>query len=333
MAYPPAAPEKKENPLVQLGILLVLLAGLSFALIYFNVVPCGFYSQAGCDIYYSIVAGGKPKILIVHGNEGMGDPEFMAQTLRSPRINASVNIRELGLVTLPLLAEYQLVIVERARRMSIGQIKMFQEYAARGGRIVWIGDAGTMPGQGEEDMNSFLLRGQRKAGASNAQYIGPWARRQGGKQVSLDFTLGVNYRGNYCEMVACREGELVGNIDFPVSEVRLTNGLSQGLGFYGDFSLVELNESAYQKNLAVLNYGTGLIATPPSEYFWLKKERQNFGTSFPMVVSSGFGGRVAYYSFPPEYFVGGKMPLDKKTGERIAYWALIENMYYGMLYK
>ncbi len=334
MTYPAAVPEKpKENPVLMLAILLALLAGLSFVLVHFNIISCGFYSEVGCDMYYSIIAGGKPKVLIVYGEEGMGDPQFLAEVLKGTRFDAKANIRELSLTTLPLLTEYQLVVVERARRMSTSQIKMFQEYAGRGGRLVWVGDAGTLPADGETDMNIFLLKGERKTGASRSEYLGPWARKQGDKQVSLDYTLGVRFRGNYCEMVQCTNGVQVGNLDFPDPSSRLANGLSQGLAFYGDFSIVELNDSSYQKSMGILDYGTNLIATPPSSYFWLKTEKQGFGKNFPVIVATGFGGRVAYYAFPPEFFVSEKMPMDRKTGERVAYWALIENMYYGMLYK
>ncbi len=334
MAYPPAsAPKAPENPTIKLGILILLALGLLFVLIHFNLLSCGFYTPVGCDIYYGIVSGGTPKTLIVYGDEGMGEPQQLFETLKGTRLNAHVNMREIGLVTLPLLSEYQLVIVEKARKMSITQIKMFQEFAARGGRLVWVGDAGTKPAGGETDMNYFLLKGQRKAGESKTEYIGPWARRQGDKQVSLDYTLGVNYRGNYCEMVACRDAEIVGNFEFPATDLRLANGLTQGLAFYGDFSIVQLSESSYQKNVATLNYGTNVIAPAAPGYFWLKAGSQNFGRDFPLIVASGVGGRVAYYAFPPEYVVGERMPIDKKTGQRIAYRAIVENMYYGMLYK
>ncbi|MEM4326943.1 MAG: hypothetical protein QXZ13_02110 [Candidatus Diapherotrites archaeon] len=50
-------------------------------------------------------------------------------------------------------------------------------------------------------------------------------------------------------------------------------------------------------------------------------------------MTSGVGGRVAYYAFPPEYLVSDKMPIDAETGKRQTYWGIIENLYYGMLYK
>ena len=324
----------QANPAIKFGVLIVLLIALSFVLVHFNILSCGFYSEVGCDIYYSIIAGGKPKVLIVSGESGIGEPEYLYEVLKSPRFGARVGARDLAVISLPELMGHQLVIVERAREMKIGELKMFQDYVARGGRLVWIADAGTAAPQGEDDLNYFLTNKDRKVGG-NSEFISPWARRSDGRQVSFDHLLGVEFLGNYCEFVpsGCQDGSIIGYLDVAKQDHRLGYGISQNLALYGDFSVVDIDEDAYETTVAYLNYGTGLIATPDGKYFWLKSERQNFGRDFPAIVSSGVGGRVAYYAFPPEYFVGERMPLDTRSGERVAYWAIIENLYYGMLYK
>ena len=327
-----------ENVAAKLAILIALLAALSFVLVHFNIVSCGFYSSFGCDVYYSLTAGGKPKILIVHGDEGMGDPEFLFNTLRGPKFSARVEIKEMELVSLPVLNEYQLVVVEKAAEMKTSELKMFQEYVARGGKLVWIGNAGTRAQESEADENYFLREKDREVSGSE-EFISPWARREGNRQVSFDLLLGVNFKANYCDIEECPksgEAELTGFFDFIDQDERIVYGLSQSLPFYGNFSIVELNSDAFQKNLAFLDYGTDLIGEPHplgGEYFWLKGGKLDFGKSFPIIVSSGVGNRVLYYAFPPEFFVSDSMPVDKKTGEKTRYWALIENMYYGMLYK
>lgn len=322
----------KGNRLFKVGLLLGLLLVLSFVLIHFNVVSCAFYSYTGCDVYYSLISGGKPKVLIVYGDQGMGDPDYLYNVLKSPRFGARVSTRSLEMVSLPVLMENQLVIVEKAKTMGLDDIKMFQDYVNRSGRLVWVGDAGTLAPENQSDQNYFLKYSERKAGDDNG-FIGPWARKSGKKQVSLDYLLGVDYRANYCELAQCKQGDFIGNFDFVKTDKGLSFGLSKGLPFYGDFSLVVPSDSSYQSTLAYLDYGSNLIAKPPQTHFWLRQERQGFGKSFPVMVSSGFGGRVAYYAFPPEYFVSEKMPVDKKTGQKIAYWGIMENMYYGMLYK
>lgn len=336
MAYgplPPAAPASKENYALHLGILIVLVVALFFVLVHFRAIPCNSIHPAACDVYYSVIAGGKPKILIVHSQSGMGDPNYLYDVLKSPKFSARVNIRDLEVVSLPILLENQVVIVEKANKMGIEDLKMFEEYVNRGGKLIWVGDAGTIAPETESDANYFLKFSERKVGGSDA-YIGPWARKSGSKQVSFDYLLGVNFRANYCEVVACGSGnELAGHFDIPDPSKQLVSGVSAALPFYGDFSIVKQNDDAYQNVEAYLNYGFNLIGTPTANYIWLPKERQNFGKTLPLIVSSGFGGRVAYYSFPPEYVVGPSMPIDKKTGQQIAYWGIVENMYYGMLYK
>ena len=323
--------EKQTSIIAHVLTLAALILILLSVLVHFKIISCAVFTPVACDVYYSVIAGGSPKLLIVHGDEGLGDPEFLYQTLRGPHFSARVSIRELEVVSLPLLNEHQLVIVERAKIMDIGELKMFQDFVARGGKLIWIGDAGTQAPESESDQNSFLQYGQREEGGS-ADFIGPWARRSGNSQVSHDIFLGINFKSNYCDLVECKLPQYIGNFEFVNSDEQLVLGLAQNLIFYSDFSIVELNPDGYQNNLAFMNHGSDLIATPEGN-LWLSSERHNFGNEFPVIIASGVGGRIAYYAFPPEFFVSDQMPLDEKTGERIAYWAMMENMYYGMLFK
>src|SRR3989344_845233 len=321
--------EPHSNQILRLGVLAALLLALLFALVFFNILSCAAIHPSSCDVYYSIFSGGKPKILIVYGDSGLGDPQALEGVLRSPRIGARVSSKHLDTVSLPNLMDSQLVIVERARKMDIKDIRMFQDYVTRGGKLVWIGDAGSL-GERETDLTYFLKYSERKEGGS-ADYIGPWARKSGDRQGSLDYLLGVNFRANYCEISQCKDGTLIGHFDIANSDKQLVYGLADSVPFYGDFSLVAINESSYQTTLAYLDYGAPLTGKPPAQNFWLRGERVDFGQSLPIIVSSGVGSRVAYYAFAPEYFVGENMPFDKNN-ERIAYWGIIENLYFGMLY-
>ncbi len=331
MTYPPfpepalPAPEKK-NIIVNVATLLVLLLIVLAALVHFNIVSCGKIHPTVCDVYYTLVSGGKPAVLIVHGEKGMGNPELLYSVLRGPRFSARVNTIELDRASLPELREHQLVIVESAKTMCTEDIKMFLDYVNTGGKLIWVGDAGTEKCEND----SYLLDSERNEGGKET-IISPWARKEEDKQVSMDIALGLDYKANYCELVACKLPDYSGNFEFVDSKERLVYGLTEGLPFYSDFSIVEANSGGFQENIAFMNYGTNLLATP--EKPWLAGERINFGKEFPVIVQSGAGTRVAYYAFPPEYYVSDEMPIDEKTGERIAYWAMLENMYYGMLYK
>src|SRR3990167_9516630 len=98
----------QANPAIKFGVLIVLLIALSFVLVHFNILSCGFYSEVGCDIYYSIIAGGKPKVLIVSGESGIGEPEYLYEVLKSPRFGARVGARDLAVISLPELMGHQL---------------------------------------------------------------------------------------------------------------------------------------------------------------------------------------------------------------------------------
>ena len=77
-----------------------------------------------------------------------------------------------------------------------------------------------------------------------------------------------------------------------------------------DFAIVKQFPNSSNSNIVLtLDFGGSLIG-----------ESGNLGKSFPLIVSSGVGERVAYYAYPPEYYV-----MDNN------YYNLITRMYYGML--
>ena len=308
-----------EKTVIKIGTLVVLLLVLSFVLVYFNIVSCGSYSSLGCDIYYSAVAGGKPNVLIVTGEEGSGNPELLYEILRGPKFRARSRLKQLSLVSLPLLRENQLVIVEKARVMSKNDIKMFMEYVNLGGKLVWVGDAGTLLPKEEADLNYYLTYSNR--GQSSEGYIGPWARKEAGKQVSFDEFLGVNYKGNHCEFSTCVVGEKTGNIEPTDSDHKFTYGLSNSIPFSGDFGVVKINKSSNARLVAILDYGSSLVAEP-NEVPWLVSGKYSFGNELPFIVSNLVGERVVYYATPLESF----LEQEQK------YKAIVEQMYYGMLY-
>ncbi|HZX19448.1 MAG TPA: hypothetical protein VFF13_00365 [archaeon] len=321
--------KKEENITVHLAMLAILLLALLTIFVHFNVISCGTIHPFVCDAYYRgyemITGKSAPIVLIVFGSDGMGNPEYLEQTLRSSKFSARVSLESIERISLPELREHQLVIVERARKICTDDLQIFAEYVNTGGKLIWIGDAGTEPCE-----NDLLLKESERKAVESEKTIGPWARKEGTKQVSFDIMLGVNYKENYCNLVQCTLPQYIGNFDFVNTDHKITYGLGQGLPFYSDFSIVETNADAFQSSLAFMDHGSDLIADSNSNA--PNAEKKNFGKSFPAIVSSGVGGRVVYYAFPPEYFVSEEMPIDPKTGTRIAYWGLIENMYYGLLY-
>jgi hypothetical protein len=140
-----------ESPLVKnlpaiIGIVLLIFI-LLFVLVNFGYLRCcdipGF-----CSVYYGIK--GYPRIVIVSADwdsldpgAGMGDPKKLMNAIidRTHQFPDQMNLDDL--ITSGVLDKYQLVIVERAKKIDTPQFYIFRDYVMKGGKIVWIGDAGT----------------------------------------------------------------------------------------------------------------------------------------------------------------------------------------------
>lgn len=139
-----------DNPLIKnlphIMALLILAFVLMFVLVRFGYIRCcdipGF-----CDIYYGIV--GYPKIAIVYGTEGIGNPNLLEQTIIEQTHQVPAMIPLDYLTTSGVLDKYALVIVERARTIDTSTLYVFRDFIAKGGKLAWIADAGA--GLGDSD--------------------------------------------------------------------------------------------------------------------------------------------------------------------------------------
>ena len=150
---------------------------------------------------------------------------------------------------------------------------------------------------------------------------------------------------------------MAGTIESVTTDHKLVYGLSPSFPYYGDFGVVNMigYSSAYIEGpvskenpvgdvsnrvatrvgeffsnsearlVSAMDYGTKFAFTANDKSQpWLEKgKRYSLDSKLPFIVSSQIGGRVAYYAVPIESLVEGQNK-DK---------ALIEQMYYGMLYK
>ncbi|MEM0372554.1 MAG: hypothetical protein QXO69_01800 [archaeon] len=114
-------------------ILLFLLANFGY------IRPCdvpGFTS-----VYYAVK--GQPRIALVSGSDGYGDPDKLRDIIiaRTTRFPEEISVADLK--TGGALDNYQLVIVDHAKTMDTATLQAFRDYVQKGGRLVWIADAGT----------------------------------------------------------------------------------------------------------------------------------------------------------------------------------------------
>ncbi|MFH1752092.1 MAG: hypothetical protein ABH821_04110 [archaeon] len=298
------------NEIKHLIVLTVLVVGLLFMVTFVGVLRCS-QIPGWCDVYYLVM--GKPDVLIVAGAstgnvsvDGLGNPELLQQLLME-RINVRARTMSLDLVSASNLRDFDVVIVERAKKMSTNQLKAFVDYSLTG-RLVWVADAGTVLAKGDEPL--YYDERDNSLGHS---LIGPWARKDEGKQVNFDKIVGVNYIANYCNLVECdSENPYSGNL-LTYSEHPLVSGLRQNLKMTSDFAIVKEN-STQSRRIMTVNHFT-VIDIPD----------QNISESvFPLIITAGtLNERVVYYAFPPENLAE---PEDEEK-----YYNLVENMYYGMI--
>lgn len=313
-------------------MLVVLIFALWFALVWTNIIPCSFV-PGGCDIYWGVLRwdnGMQPKVLIVYNEEdraGLGSPQILRDVMSDPGIlNVRPRLMPLEQVTIGNLRMYDLIIVTQARQISTGKLKVFMEYANTGGRLVWTGDAGTELGEEDE----YLYEHEREScetgaaitGDEEGEIISPWARKESGKCINFDQFLGVTYIGKYCEKKGCENNfPETGIFSAPDREQRLVYGITPGLTAYGDFAIVELKSGAVNPTIILnLDYKSNFVS----------KEGKNYGRYFPIIVQSGFGGKVIYYSIPPEMLASKNMPPAQGT-DNWAYTLFVEQMYMGIL--
>jgi hypothetical protein len=301
-----------------LGV-VILVVILFFFLTWAGMIRCGTIPY-GCEVYEMVM--GSPRVLIVYGDSGLGNPEELRNLLLNPTmvgVNA-VDLLHVDRASSGNLQNYKLVIVEKSREMSIDQLSMFVDYVnLHGGRLVWVGDAGTVRPEDEIskiDSNSPLLKLDNlwaRAKETQTEYI----------VLNFDEFLGLRYVGNYCTQIICADNnfspgiiqtEVTGNHHLIYG---LTMALELKINPQRDFSIVSQFPNISNSNI-VLSLDQGSVKQG--------KERQ-FQRYLPMIATSGMGERVAYYAYPLEYFCADNPQMPN------ACILLLKKMFYGMLGK
>jgi len=326
--------------MIPLAAVLVLAFILLFVLTWTNTFHCK--SLPGwCDVYYSIKNAvfygdmgikSQPKVAIVYGDDGLGDP-YALQTLISDIASIKgqkpdmLNIKFLSLGN---LKQYDMIIVDRARTMSTEHVSMFVTYANQGGKLVWTGDAGAQLPKSENPEQYLLYEDETTKNPDTPHnVINPWARKLGTKMVLLNELLSVNYRGNYCDFKPCMP---VINCDGKLVAINKKHPLVYGLSPILEFCFVDKNSFSLVTIIGKNPSTTVLSAEMGSNIF--DESQTNYGNIMPLIVLTSkssiltlnIGENVAYYALPPEYYAYSF--IDDKH----RYYSLIENLYYGMLF-
>lgn len=241
------------------AILLGLLGALWYVASWYfgcGIVPI----PSSCDVFWGISRfseGGKARVLIVYGDSGLGDPQLLEKTLSNPgAFIAPARSMHIDRISTGNLKEYDLVIVEKARKLGSEDLVMFMDYVRGGGRLVWTGDAGTLIEKGDQ----LLFEYERPKGSDENRVSSPWARKIGSRVVAFDEFISVDYIANFCELKTCTGTPFIGIFEAPNRSHDLVKAIRPDLKMYGDFSIVKVRSDAYSTSVLNVDALSDIIA-------------------------------------------------------------------------
>ncbi|MCK4327900.1 MAG: hypothetical protein KAW41_05555 [Candidatus Diapherotrites archaeon] len=180
--------QKNLPHLIAIGVLVFALLIVATKT---GLVGCSSLGQGYCDIYYSVL--GKPTILIIRGDEGMGSPDTLARMIET-QYQLPVQKLRVDQVSKGNIQDYSLIIVEHAREIPTEKLKVFYNYLFEDmGRLVWVGDAGTIGSSSDQTCRTM-------------EYTAEW-RDEGGKRIQ-----------EYEEEICVKESEVSTPSDAMASE-------------------------------------------------------------------------------------------------------------------
>lgn len=203
----------------------VLLLALLIVATKTGLVGCSSLGTSYCDMYYSVL--GKPTVLIVRGDEGMGSPDTLARMIEN---QYQLPVQKLGVeqISRGNIQDYTIIIVEQARMIPTEKLKVFNDYLFEDmGRLVWVGDAGTVGASSDETCRLM-------------EYTAEWKADDG------------KHREEYEENICLKESDVFASADATASEVV---SMKRDIMVEKAFGHLEaLCEDAFEGSLGV--YGT-----------------------------------------------------------------------------
>jgi hypothetical protein len=262
---------------INAGILLLLIVAsiylaTKYGFIHCSILPhwCSLYSKMNTMIYGRVY----PSVLLLYGDNGMGDPHLVERYIRNV-CRYHIRAVPVSSVSLGNLQNYDVVIVEHARYLTAEQLASLWDFAAKGGRLVLIGDVG-VDGPKDEFLTWKDLGEENKQGIVNR-----WDRKKPDGTI-VDFgssVLGLRYLG-----VSGKKGGLTGMVYF--NEDMLTDGLPRSLELRSPFTATEITNKSVFGPITV----AGVINDT--------KEVNGVKPPFPAVIRIGY--RIIYVAYPPE---------------------------------
>ncbi len=264
---------------ITLILLVSLFLATKFGMIHCSQVP--YWCKGYRTIISTIYGRPYPNVLILYGKSGMGDPKLLERIIED-KCNIYPVLADIDTVSAGNLSNYDVVIVEHARVLTPEQMDMLWDFAAKGGRLLLVGDVGAEPSKPSELVS--VEEFNRESNAPTSRILNVWDRKDEFGNYVLFGTrfLGLKYLGNYCkDSNSCHvSGTLLFNPDL----------LSAGLPSRAPFPL----------NFAVVEDLHGSALGPHTTVATVENVAPVYGTSppYPAIIRTEY--RMIYMAFPPE---------------------------------
>ncbi len=145
--YVEASGGSQARVIVNVVVVVFLVIGMFMVLQYFHFIYLRDVPVIGgwlMDVYEQIF--GIPKVLILHGEDSIGDWTELRSVLSHHLFfySEDIDVDKYGAGLGEKLKEFGLVIVEDARRLDKDKLINLDDYVKGGGNLIWVGDAGTI---------------------------------------------------------------------------------------------------------------------------------------------------------------------------------------------
>jgi len=310
--YPlPEQAEETQNQaklIVNIVVVAFLVIGLVLVLQHFHFIFVGDIPLVGdwfLEMYERIF--GPPHILILHGDDSIGDWLTLRNTLAEELIFISeeIDVQQAGSQLSILLPRYSLVVVEDCRTMDKAMLINLDDYVKGGGNLIWVADAGTrgdvmhdgkvLAKQGGWDRDLVCIN-QRTLTTCNCSTVSQdsdckfLADEAEQKKVTFSNRIGAGFRENV-----------------------LTKQLAMHIVDRSHWSVVGLLENFPLPGVdrfteVSAKYKAGLLSNLITED----------GSTYPGIITQdqfGAEGMVVYFAYPPEH----TMEILKPLVERLRY--------------
>ncbi len=261
---------KKELP--HLIVLAILVFILLFVVTKFKWVHCSQVPGNWCSIYCSV--GGNSRVAIIKGEGGIGDPDEFTRQITRSRIYTYAESIPMEQLSYGVLKNYELVIVEGAKRITPLQVNALEDYASSGGSLLWIGDSGTEHYLSSSDLQDALNRNETSPGYY--EEVLKRINQTKGFGTTISQLLQVNYH------------ETVKGQNLTLKIISKDHPITKGL-------VTEFPISASE--VAIVNPNSASSSIIAYVYGNDKCTRQK---PCPAIIANRFVGPIAYFAFPLE---------------------------------